>query len=207
MTTASAERPVIHTWAEDVQGLFFGVVLTAFGAVLLQSAGLITGQLAGLSILTSRAFHVPFGLVFFLLNVPFYGFALAKRGWTFTLRTLIAVTLISLLIQYMPSVFRFEQIDPWAAAILAGLCSGIGLISLFRHGASAGGIGILALYIQDRTGFRAGWTQLGFDAGVFLIGALILPLPALFASLLGAVVLNIGIAVNHRRDRYIGVTR
>nr|MCS5602207.1 YitT family protein [Paracoccus sp. (in: a-proteobacteria)] len=64
-------------------------------------------------------------------------------------------------------------------------------------------IGIVGLYIQDATGFRAGWVQMAFDAALFLI-ALSLRDPITVAwSFLGAVVLNLVIAINHRRDRYI----
>ena len=87
--------------------------------------------------------------------------------------------------------------------MLAGLAQGAGLPALFRHRASLGGVGIVALYLQDRTGFRAGWTQLGVDLVVLGLALLTLPWGAVAYSLLGAVVLNLVIAVNHRRDRYI----
>lgn len=195
-----------HSWAEDITGLGFGIVMTAFGAVLLKSAGLITGQIAGLSILLSHLTHLPFGLCFFGLNLPFYAFGLKRKGWKFTLRTIVAVALIASLMQILPYGFRFEMIVPWVAAILAGLCCGVGLISLFRHGASSGGIGIVAVIVQEKTGFRAGWLQLAFDAFVFGAGAVVLNPTALAASLLGAAIVNLLIAVNHRNDLYVGVT-
>ncbi|MEZ5611888.1 MAG: YitT family protein, partial [Rhodocyclaceae bacterium] len=72
-----------------------------------------------------------------------------------------------------------------------------------RHGASLGGIGILGLMIQDRWGFRAGWVQLGFDAALFAIALCLRDVPTVALSFLGAVVVNLVIAINHRRDRYI----
>jgi uncharacterized membrane-anchored protein YitT (DUF2179 family) len=88
--------------------------------------------------------------------------------------------------------------------VLFGFLSGSALLALFRHGASLGGVGIVALMLQDRTGLRAGWVQLGFDAVLFALAFLVVPpedRPAI--SFLGAVVVNLVIAINHRRDRYI----
>ena len=64
-------------------------------------------------------------------------------------------------------------------------------------------MGILALVLQDRTGFRAGYTQLLFDAVLFAVASLMLPWTTLLWSGLGALVVNLVIAINHRRDRYI----
>jgi uncharacterized membrane-anchored protein YitT (DUF2179 family) len=77
------------------------------------------------------------------------------------------------------------------------------MIKSFRHGASLGGIGIVALYLQDATGFRAGWTQLIFDACLFGLALFVRDWQAVAWSALGALVLNLVIALNHRRDRYI----
>ena len=83
------------------------------------------------------------------------------------------------------------------------MVTGAGLLALFRHGASLGGIGILALFLQDRLGWRAGWVQLGFDAGLFAVAFLIRDPVTVLWSALGALVVNLVIAINHRRDRYV----
>ena len=72
-----------------------------------------------------------------------------------------------------------------------------------RHGASLGGVGVVALWLQDRTGFKAGWTQLLFDLVVFSLALMLRDLTTVAWSFLGAVVVNLIIALNHRRDRYI----
>jgi uncharacterized membrane-anchored protein YitT (DUF2179 family) len=191
-----------HSWLDDVQGLAFGIVMTAFGLSMLKAAGLITGQFAGLSLLLAQVRGWSFGLTFVLLNLPVYLFALRYRGWRFTLKTLIAVTGVSLLAQAAPQWIQYAHLDPLVATLIGGLAQGIGLIALFRHGASCGGIGIIALQLQDRTGFRAGWVQLLFDLGLFVSAGLLLDPRTMLLSLLGAAVLNVSIAMNHRRDWY-----
>ncbi len=199
----AAETVQRHSLLEDAQGLFAGTALVALGLAFLQHLGLVTGQLAGLALLISIWTGAAFGPVFFVLNLPFYWLAVKRMGWGFTLRTFIAVALVTLFSMIQPQVLSFAMVDPLVGAILAGLASGAGMLAVFRHRASLGGVGIVALYLQDRTGFRAGWTQLCVDLVVFALALFTLPLPAVALSLLGAVVLNGVIAINHRRDRYI----
>ena len=65
-------------------------------------------------------------------------------------------------------------------------------------------MGIVALMAQERLGWRAGWVQLGFDALLFALALLVLTPELVLWSLLGAVVVNVIVGINHRRDRYIG---
>ncbi|SFR19500.1 YitT family protein [Poseidonocella sedimentorum] len=192
-----------HTTLEDLQGIVTGVTMVALSVQFLQAAELITGQIAGLSLVASYPTGLSFGLVFFLLNLPFYVFAILQIGWRFTLRTFLAVALLSALVELMPRAFSLSGVHPGAAAVLAGISAGVGLLVLFRHGATLGGVGILALWLQDRTTLRAGQVQLGFDLVVFTLALFLLPLATVLWSLLGAVILNVIILTNHRRDRYI----
>jgi uncharacterized membrane-anchored protein YitT (DUF2179 family) len=195
--------PARHTLLEDAQGLAFGAAMCAFGVVILTGAGLVTGQTAGLAVLISYATGWGFGPVFFAINIPFYALAYLRQGRDFTLKTFVAVALISGLSVVMPDWVRVDPSHPAVAAVLFGMISGAGLLAIFRHRASLGGVGILAYDLQERFGWRAGWVQLGVDLVIFAAAALILPLTAVIWSLLGAAVLNAILAINHRRDRYI----
>lgn len=179
--------------------------MAALGLALLQHLGLVTGQTAGAALLIARATGFEFGPVFFAVNLPFYWLAARRLGAGFTLRTFLAVALVSGLMVAQPYVFRFGDVEPLVGAVVAGMVSGAGLLALFRHGASLGGVGVVAVYLQDRFGFRAGWTQMAVDAAVFAGALLLLEPLAVFYSLVGAVVLNLVIAINHRRDRYVAV--
>jgi uncharacterized membrane-anchored protein YitT (DUF2179 family) len=74
---------------------------------------------------------------------------------------------------------------------------------MFRHNGSLGGLGVIALLAQDCFGVRAGYVQLAFDSVIFAIAAMLFPLPIVLWSVMGAIILNLIIAINHRRDRYI----
>lgn len=192
-----------HSLIEDLQGIAFGTTMAAFSITILTHLGLVTGQTAGLAVLLSYVTGWDFAVIFFTINLPFYWLGYRRMGAVFAAKTFLAVATLSGLSALMPKWLDFAHIDPLFGAVLFGFSSGAGLLALFRHGASLGGIGIVALYLQDRTGLRAGHTQLIFDALLFAAAALFLDLWVVALSFLGALVVNLVIAINHRRDRYV----
>jgi uncharacterized membrane-anchored protein YitT (DUF2179 family) len=102
-----------------------------------------------------------------------------------------------------PPLFLISYLHPGIAAIITGVTGGAGLLILFRHGATLGGIGVVAVWLQDTRGIKAGRVQLGFDALVFALAFALFPWDMVAWSLLGAFILNMMITLNHRRDRYI----
>ncbi len=194
-----------HTPVEDVQGIFSGSLIAALGLYVLASAGLLTGSTAGVAFLLHYAFGVNFGLAFFLLNVPFFYLSWKRLGMAFTIKTFIAIGLTSLLADIQSRFFEISSIHPAWAALLGGLLLGFGLLALYRHRASLGGVGILGIYLQERFGIRAGLVQLAIDMCVLAVAFFVTTPPVVFYSVLGAVVLNLFVAINHRADRYIAL--
>lgn len=192
-----------HTWLDDLQGISLGVFLAGIGVHLLTTLGLITGQTAGVAVILSYLTGYSFGLVFFLINLPFYVLAWRRLGAEFTIKSLLSVTALSVVTEVIPVGMVFSHLDPVLGAVTFGALTGVALLALFRHNGSPGGLGVVALLIQDTTRFRAGWVQLIFEGVVFGAAFLLFPPQVVLYSLLGAVVLNLIIAINHRRDRYI----
>lgn len=204
MTLLSLPPADRHSLWEDVLGLLVGTCLMALAVMFLKASGLITGQIAGLSLIASYVGGWSFGAVFFVLNLPFYLLAIRQMGWRFTLKTFAAVGLLSAWTEVLPDLVRLDPQYPAVSAVLFGVLAGMGLIVLFRHGATLGGVGVVALWLQDTRGIPAGAVQLGFDLAVFALAIAILDWQVVAVSLLGAVILNLMVIINHRRDRYVG---
>ena len=192
-----------HSVTDDVQGLSLGIFLCGIGIHVLTSVGLITGQTAGLAVIIAYLTGYSFGIVFFAINLPFYFIAYKRLGMEFTVKSLISVSLLSVVTELLPLGFVIQSLDPALGAVIFGSLVGLGLLAMFRHNGSLGGLGVIALLVQDTTGFKAGWVQLITDAIIFTVALFLFPATVVVYSLLGAVVLNLIITFNHRRDRYI----
>jgi uncharacterized membrane-anchored protein YitT (DUF2179 family) len=199
---ASAAR---HRPYEDVQALLTGTLFVALGVVMFNAAGLLTGGTVGLALLLHYTAGLDFGPAYFIVNLPFYVFAWLRMGAAFTLKTFVAVGLLALIAQLLPLGIVFSHIAPVVAAVLGGLLCGTGMLILFRHQASLGGLNVMVLYLQDRLGWRAGKVQLVLDS-LIVAGALaVADVPRVALSVLGAVVLNLTLAINHKPGRYLAV--
>lgn len=202
MDNVISSTPLSHSWLEDSLALLFGTLLVSFGVVLLRQAGALTGGTAGMAFLAHYLSKVPFGVAFFLLNLPFYYLSVRRMGMPFTLKTFCAVALVSLFSDLHSRFIHIDLLNPFYATLFGNIIMGIGFIVLFRHKASLGGVNILALYLQDRSGIRAGKFQMLVDACIVTASLFVVSLPMLLASIAGAIVLNLIIAMNHRPGRY-----
>lgn len=189
---------------EDVLGILTGTLIASLGLFLLTSSAAVTGGTAGLALLLTYLGVVPFGVLFFAINVPFFVLAIWKKGWNFTLRTVTAVALVSVFSTLHPLLLRIDSLNPVYGVLFGNLMIGVGLLVLFRHQASLGGFNIFALIMQERFGWRAGYVQMALDVSIVLLSLVVVtPLVALLSAA-GAVVLNLVLALNHRPGRYLG---
>jgi uncharacterized membrane-anchored protein YitT (DUF2179 family) len=202
---ASVPAPLRHTAGDDVFGLLTGILVASLGLYLLKAASLVTGGTAGLALLVSYATPVPFPVLFLAINAPFFVLAARKKGWNFTIRTMISVALFSAFSFIHPLGTGPLHLEPIYAAVFGNLLAGIGLLILFRHGSSLGGFNILALILQERLGWRAGYVQMVLDVAVVLSSLAVVPATNVLLSAVGAAILNLVVALNHRPGRYLGL--
>lgn len=199
---ALAKTLINHRWFEDAMALLIGTSLVSFGVVFLKHAGLLTGGTAGLSLFLHYKTELAFGMIFFMINLPFYYFAIRRMGWVFTAKTFTAVLLVSTFSSLHERFIDIQALNAIYAAVFGAFLFGVGFIILFRHKASLGGFNILALYLQDKFSVKAGWLLMGADLTVMLISLSVVSLYQLVLSIGCGVVLNLIIALNHRNDRY-----
>ena len=202
--TPDLSTPSRHKLHEDIFAMLIGTMLVSLGIAFYAQVQLTTGSSAGLALLLQYITGVPFGWLFFAINLPFYALAWWRMGLPFTLKTIASVAMVSYFTSQIPGWIGIERIDPLFAALVGGGLMGLGILSLFRHKASVGGINILALFLQENFGIRAGYFQLGVDAVILVIAFFVLPFDRVLYSILGALVLNLIIALNHRPGRYVG---
>ncbi len=202
---ATLAETVTHSWLDDAQALLGGSLLVALGIIMFARAGLLTGGVTGLAFLLSYATGTNLALLFFVLSVPFFGLSWSRLGAEFTLKSLIAVTLVSVFTGFAPLVVRFELLNPWVASVLGGFLVGFGLLALLRHRASVGGVNVLAQWLQQSRGISAGKVQMTVDMLIVLAAVATVPPIKVLESLPGAFVIGAILALNHKPGRYLGV--
>lgn len=195
---------VKHSPFEDALGILTGTFVVSLGLFLLESVSAVTGGTAGLSLLVSYLAPLPFAALFALVNLPFFLLAITKKGWSFTLRTGAAIGLVSAFSLLHPAVFGTVELPTLYGVLAGNTLAGVGLLILFRHRSSLGGFNILALIAQERLGWRAGYVQMALDTAVVLAAFVVVPATTVLVSVLGAVLLNLVVAMNHRPGRYTG---
>ncbi|PXW92341.1 putative 5xTM membrane YitT family protein [Sphaerotilus hippei] len=191
-----------HTLFEDAQALFAGTLFVSLALILFKQVGMMTGGTAGAAFLVHYASGLDYGQVLFAINLPFYWFAWKRMGGEFTLKTFGAITMLSFMTSWSPTLFAIERLHPAYAAILGGLLLGTGCLFLARHRASLGGATIISLYLQQVHGLRAGKVQMGLDSIILLAAFLVIPAERVMYSLLAAAVMSLFLAINHKPGRY-----
>ena len=200
---AGVSRTLRHSHFEDAQALITGTLFAALGVALFKQAGMLSGGTVGLAFLLHYAFGWSFGLLFFTINLPFYVLAWRRMGPAFTVKSLLSVALLAGLAEALPGWLRISELNPWFGAVGGGLLVGAGLIILFRHRASLGGLNVLVLWLQETRGWRAGYLQAGLDATILLAALPFVPVERIGLSMLGMAAINAALAINHRPGRYV----
>jgi uncharacterized membrane-anchored protein YitT (DUF2179 family) len=116
--------------------------------------------------------------------------------------TAVAISLLAAMMEWSPQLFAIERLHPAYAAVLGGLLLGSGCLFLARHHASLGGATIVTLYLQKAHGWRAGKVQMGIDCSIVLLALTVVEPARVGYSVLGAVVMNLFIWINHKPGRY-----
>lgn len=195
-----------HGLIDDTQGLLLATLVSSMGLAILAHDNLLVGGMAGLSLLMHYAFDWPFSLVFVIGNLPFYWLSVRRMGWEFTLKTFVAIAAVGALTDLMPRWvdISFAGDSALMSAVIGGCLTGLGILFFVRHRASLGGVGILAIYLQQSRGWNAGLFQLVYDLILMAVALLVLPASNVGYSVLGAVLIGIVLGFNHRPGRYQG---
>lgn len=202
---ASISRTFKHSKLEDVQAIVTGTLFVALGVALFKQVGMLTGGTVGIAFLLHYASGLPFGALFFAINLPFYWLAYKRMGLAFTFKTVTAVSLMAVLAELLPRWLQFAELNQWFAAIAGGLLIGAGMLILFRHRASLGGLNVVVLFLQDKYGWRAGYVQAGLDLIILLCGLAFVSPERIGLSIVGMLAINAALAINHRPGRYMAV--
>lgn len=162
-----------------------GSAISAVGInSILVPGGFLSGGAVGLALIIH--YLVPslgVGLLYFAINIPMLLLGWVSVGRRFMGYTLVGIAVFSAATQWIhlpPPVIENRLLS----AILAGLIVGLGNGIIFRSAGSAGGVDILAAFLNKKWNIRLGWTLSGFNVLVLSVAAWVFSLEAALYALI-----------------------
>lgn len=171
---------------KDVYAYIIGAMLISLSMAILRAANLTCNGVAGIALTASYIIPVPPGILFGIVNVPFFLFGIRVMGKDFIVRTAI-FTLILVFVSLSATKFlHIEPLAPVFAAIFGGTTMGMGVLAVLRHSTGVGGVGIVAYWLGDRRKWNTGVATLVLDVVVVLAGLPVVGVLGTLLSLLGS---------------------
>jgi len=132
----------------------------------------VSGGVTGIAILMHYGFETPVGLVNLLLNIPMMVIGWRWAGGTrFLLRTVVAVVVMSAVIDLSSSFLVPPTHDRLLVICYGGLLDGLGLGLVFRARGTTGGTDVLARIAHRYLGLGIGQTILALNVVIFAAAA------------------------------------
>ena len=165
------------------QNFLFLALAGAINAVgvtmFLAPVNLYDSGISGTSMLLWQVTPEQFNLSLFLmlLNVPLFLFGLKRQGWCFTVYSLFAVCIYSLVSFLITDVFPVDvaNASPFAGqdlllcAVFGGLISGVGSGLTIRFGGAIDGMEVLGVIFAKSLGLTVGSFVMAYNVVLYLL--------------------------------------
>lgn len=136
-----------------------------------------------------------FGVVYFLINVPFFFYAYKIMGKKFCLTTLISIGMASAFLSIIPIPVHPIIEDRMLAAFFGGLGSGVGAGMVLRAGSSQGGQDLLGVCLaKTHPNFKVGTVGIIVSVTVYVFCLFMYDITTVLYSIVFAIIT--GLAIN-----------
>lgn len=150
----------------------------------------VNGGFTGVGQLLNQATGISVGLVNIALNVPLFLISMKSMGLRFGVRSLIAMVLMSVLIDHIPLPPATD--DMLLASVYGGAISGIGFGLVLRGNATTGGTDMLASLLHRLVPvIKVSYAIFVFDGLVIIASAFVFEAQAAMYGLISAFLCNV----------------
>ena len=171
---------------------------------------LYTGGILGIAQLIRTAITSVFNIntsidisaiIYYIINIPLFIYSYKKLSKTFFNRTLLTVTLNSILLAIIPIPNQPLMGDPLSNTLVGGILSGVGIGMVLSTGSSTGGIDIIGIVLsKGNSKITVGSIGLGFNTIVYSICGIIYGIETMLYSILYSVFETIMTDRNHMQN-------
>lgn len=166
----------------DYSQMILGLIIYSIGySCFLLPYQIISGGLSGIATLVfySTGFHANY--TYFLVNIGLLVLAARIMGWRYTVRTICATLIVSLLIGFIQSwlitigpdgkevITRILGEERFMSCVIGGVMEGLGLALVFLSGGSTGGTDIIASSVNKYWDLSLGRIMIYID--LFIIAS------------------------------------
>ena len=154
----------------------FGLLAYCFGwTIFLLPNNLVGGGVSGFAAILFYATGIPLGYTYFVINIILLLVALKILGRGFGGKTIYAIILTSVLLNFLPTVVPQDFVHSFAlengkliCTILGGVIAGVGIGISISQGGSTGGTDIVALLWCKYKNASPGRVILVIDVGIIM---------------------------------------
>lgn len=153
--------------------LFMGAIIAAAGLeFFLVPNQIIDGGIVGISIMASHITGLSLSLFLVLLNMPFLYLGYNQIGKSFAISTVFSVLSLSYWVSVFHPIPGLTK-DLFLAAVFGGIAVGIGVGMIIRYGGSLDGTEVVAIILDERTGFSVGEIVMFFNLFILASAGLV----------------------------------
>ncbi|MGZ8545456.1 MAG: YitT family protein, partial [Flavisolibacter sp.] len=177
-------RKRLRNHFRDVILMILGVISAGFGLKsFLIPNGLIDGGVMGISLLTnSQQSLFSLSALIIVFNLPFLLLGYKQISRTFSIKSVIAITVLALVVELVP--YPKVTDDKVLVAVFGGFFLGAGIGLTIRGGAVIDGTEVLAIHLSRRNSLTVGDFILLFNIIIFTSAAYLLSIPIALYSIL-----------------------
>ena len=186
--------------------IIIGVFSAGFGLKgFLLPNNFIDGGATGISLLLENITSLNLGVLLVIVNLPFIYLASKTIGNKFAIRSIIAITLLALVVHFVDYPTITE--DKLLIAVFGGFFLGLGIGMSMRGGSVIDGTEVLAIYLGRKLSLTIGDVLLLINILIFSVGAYVLSIEtALYAILTYLAAAKTVDFVVDGVEEYVGVT-
>ena len=199
------EVEISHAVKEYIY-IIIGVFSAGFGLKgFLLPNNFIDGGATGISLLLENITSLNLGVLLVIVNLPFIYLASKTIGNKFAIRSIIAITLLALVVHFVDYPTITE--DKLLIAVFGGFFLGLGIGMSMRGGSVIDGTEVLAIYLGRKLSLTIGDVLLLINILIFSVGAYVLSIEtALYAILTYLAAAKTVDFVVDGVEEYVGVT-
>jgi uncharacterized membrane-anchored protein YitT (DUF2179 family) len=176
-------RKTVRREMKEAFLMILGILSAGFGLKgFLIPSGLIDGGVMGISLLANKESGISLSLLIIVFNVPFLLLGLKQISKTFSIKSIVAISLLAIVVAVFP--YPIVTNDKVLVAVFGGFFIGSGIGLCIRGGGVIDGTEVLAIFLSRKRTLSVGDFILIFNIAIFSVAAYLLSVEMALYSIL-----------------------